>query len=184
MKIGYARVSTDEQDPELQVRALKAEGCDPVFVDIGVSGTRKIRPELTNALNTLNEGDVLVVWKIDRLGRSLSHLIGLLNELGQRGVQFKSLQDPIDTTTPSGMMHFQLLAVFAEFERNLISERTKAGLQVARSRGRRPGRPRSLTADQCFDALLFMHQGRSLQDVARQYGVAPRTLARALDWST
>ena len=138
MLIGYARVSTQDQNLELQREALRQAGCQKVFED-QVSGTRAERPGLTKAQEMLREGDMLVVWKLDRLGRSVKQLVDLAGELQQRGVQFKSLTDAIDTGTPSGRFFFHVMASLAEMERDLIVERTRAGLEVARQLGRKGG---------------------------------------------
>ncbi|WP_428409091.1 recombinase family protein [Hyphococcus sp.] len=142
MRIGYARISTIEQNLNLQRDALKAAGCALVYQDEGVSGAKKQRPGLESALERLQSGDELVVWKLDRLGRSMRHLIELTEWLEQEGIGFRSLVDAIDTSTSGGRLYFHLMGAFAEFERNLISERTKAGMAAARARGARIGRPK------------------------------------------
>jgi len=139
--IGYARVSTDDQNPSLQIDALKAAGCDKIFVE-KASGADRDRPVLAKALAYVREGDVFCVWKLDRAGRSVSHLIEIVEDLKARKVGFKSLNDAIDTTTAAGNLMFQIMASFAEFERNIIRERTMAGLAAARARGRIGGRPK------------------------------------------
>ena len=139
MLIGYARVSTQDQHLELQREALVKAGCQKVFED-KVSGTRADRPGLAKALEMLREGDALVVWKLDRLGRSVKQLVDLIGELRQQGVQFKSVTDAIDTGTPSGRFFFHVMASLSEMERELIVERTRAGLEVARQLGRKGGR--------------------------------------------
>jgi DNA invertase Pin-like site-specific DNA recombinase len=141
--IGYARVSTLDQNLDLQVDALKAAGCTKIFVEKG-SGANRSRPELTKALNFVRAGDVFVCWKLDRVARSVQHLIDVTDHLKRNKVQFKSLQDAIDTTTATGTLMFQMLAAFAEFERNVIIERTLAGLAAAKARGRVGGRPKGL----------------------------------------
>lgn len=141
MQIGYARVSTDEQTLALQQDALQAAGCDRVFTDT-ISGATAERPGLTEALGYARAGDTLVVWRLDRLGRSLRHLIETVAVLEQRGVGFKSLTESIDTTSPGGKLIFHIFGALAEFERDLIRERTRAGLTAARARGRRGGHPR------------------------------------------
>jgi DNA invertase Pin-like site-specific DNA recombinase len=138
--IGYARVSTVDQNLDLQVDALKAAGCEKIFVEKG-SGANRDRPELKKALDFVRDGDVFVAWKLDRVARSVSHLIAIMDWLKERKVGFKSLQDSIDTTTATGNLMFQIIAAFAEFERNVIRERTMAGLAAARARGRIGGRP-------------------------------------------
>jgi len=145
--IGYARVSTHEQTLNPQVDALKAAGCRKIFHDMA-SGVKTDRPGLDEALAFLDAGDTLVVWRLDRLGRSLGHLIEVVAALDARGVGFRSLQDPIDTTTSSGKLVFQIFGALAEFERNLIRERTRAGLDAARARGKKGGRRPKLSAAQ------------------------------------
>ena len=148
MYIGYARVSTDDQNLALQEDALKEAGCERIFCD-KISGAKSERPGLKEALDYLRDGeDVLVVWRLDRLGRSLKDLIELVNQLEDRKIGFKSLQDPVDTTSPGGMLVFHIFGALAEFERNLIRERTKAGLQAARARGKKGGRRRALNEEQ------------------------------------
>ena len=138
MKIGYARVSTQDQNLDLQLDALKKADCEKVFTD-KVSGAKKQRPGLDQMIRELRKGDVIVVWKLDRLGRSLKHLVELVEQLMEMGVGLQSLNDPIDTTTAQGKLIFNIFASLAEFERNIISERTKAGLEAARARGRLGG---------------------------------------------
>ncbi|WP_080431511.1 recombinase family protein [Burkholderia ubonensis] len=142
MKIGYARVSTEEQCLDLQLSALKAAGCDTILSDHGVSGSRFDRPGLHEALRIAQVGDTLLVWRLDRLGRSLRHLLEAVNSLGQRGVEFASLTERIDTRSSTGMLMFHMIAALAEFERSLISERTRAGMAAARARGAKIGRPK------------------------------------------
>jgi DNA invertase Pin-like site-specific DNA recombinase len=144
MLIGYARVSTHEQTLNLQQDALKTAGCEQIFTD-RVSGTKAERKGLTEALSHLREGDTFVVWRLDRLGRSLRHLIDTITALDERGVGFKSLTENIDTTTSGGKLVFHIFGALAEFEREIIRERTQAGLASARSRGKVGGRPKALT---------------------------------------
>src|SRR5215211_7817032 len=141
MLIGYARVSTHDQTLHMQRDALEKAGCEQIFTD-QVSGTKTERKGLTEALSHLRSGDILVVWRLDRLGRSLRHLIETVTELQERGIGFKSLQESIDTTTSGGKLVFHIFGALAEFEREIIRERTQAGLQAARSRGRSGGRPK------------------------------------------
>ncbi len=146
MKIGYARISTLEQNLDLQVDALKKEGCEKIITD-EVSGSVADRPGLSKVRELLRKGDTLVVWRLDRLGRTLRHLIEWVNELDEQGISFKSLQETIDTNSSSGKLIFHIFGALSEFERNLIRERTRAGLEAARSRGRQGGRPKKLKKD-------------------------------------
>lgn len=147
MLVGYARVSTHEQNLSLQTDELKKSGCNHIFTD-KVSGTKSDRPGLNKALAYLREGDTLVVWRLDRLGRSLKHLIEVVTLLEVKKIGFSSLQESINTTTSGGKLIFHIFGALAEFERNLIRERTKAGLAAARARGRKGGRPRALSDKQ------------------------------------
>lgn len=160
MLIGYARVSTLEQREDLQVDALKKAGCERVYTD-HASGSRASRPELDRMMEALREGDVLVVWKLDRLGRSVQNLVELMNRLHAMGVEFRSLTEGMDTTTPGGTMIFGMFAVMAQFERDLIRERTMAGLQAARARGHRGGRPPSSTPGRTAGSASSTTRGRS-----------------------
>ena len=179
MLIGYARVSTQDQNLELQREALRQAGCQKVFED-QVSGTRAERPGLTKAQEMLREGDMLVVWKLDRLGRSVKQLVDLAGELQQRGVQFKSLTDAIDTGTPSGRFFFHVMASLAEMERDLIVERTRAGLEVARQLGRTGGRKPKMTDSKIASARKLLDSGMPPRDVAQNLGVSVPTLYRWL----
>ena len=175
MKIGYARVSTLEQNPELQNDALKKAGCKKIFSDT-ISGAKADRPGLSQALEYAREGDCLVVWRLDRLGRSLKHLIEVVEGLESRGVGFISLQEGFDTTTSGGKLIFQIFGALAEFERNLIRERTKAGLAAARARGRNGGR-RPKLSDQEVEALRKMDNARkhSIVEMCRLFGISKPT---------
>ncbi len=179
MKIGYARVSTKEQSLDLQVDALKKAGCDSVFREIA-SGARTARPVLDNVLSRLRTEDILIVWKLDRLGRSLTHLVALTNELLERRIGLISLNDPIDTTTPQGRLVFNIFASLAEFERDLIRERTQAGLQAARARGKRGGRPKGLPKEAEATAIaaetLYREGKLSVQQICERLNIAKSTL--------
>jgi DNA invertase Pin-like site-specific DNA recombinase len=181
MLIGYARVSTEEQNLALQFDALTRAGCDRIFQDEGITGVSMNRPALNDMLVSLRPGDVLVTWKLDRLGRSLSHLIGIIEDLSERGIGFRSLSEVIDTTTAGGMLIFHVMGALAQFERALISERTRAGMAAAKARGARIGRPPKLAEDEILQAKLEIKSGMaSLHELADTLGVAPLTLDRAL----
>ena len=179
MKIGYARVSTDEQSLGLQIDALTRAGCDVVFSDQGISGGDFHRPGLDAALARIEKGDALVVWRLDRLGRSLSKLIDLVNHLARRGIDFTSLTESINTASPGGRLVFHMMGALAEFERSLISERTRAGLAAARARGKKIGRRRQMTPDQCAHARVLLKTS-TITEVAAHFNVHPRTVKRAL----
>lgn len=178
--VGYARVSTDEQTLDLQRDALQAAGVARQHADEGVSGASRRRPGLDAALADLKSGDVLVVWKLDRLGRSLGHLIQLIAELGGRGVGFRSLTENIDTTTPQGKLLFHIMGALAEFERSLLIERTRAGIAAARRRGQHVGRPQAMTGAQIVHARELLDQGKSQKEVSAIVRVARSTLNRTL----
>jgi DNA invertase Pin-like site-specific DNA recombinase len=181
MQIGYARISTEEQTLNLQLDALKAAGCDQVFTD-RVSGARAERPGLTTALGHLRDGDTLVVWRLDRLGRSLPHLIETVTGLADRGVSFKSLTESIDTTNTGGRLIFHIFGALAEFERDLIRERTRAGLTAARARGRTGGHPRVKSlADPKQLALakrLYAAKETPVEELCRMFKVSRATFYR------
>jgi DNA invertase Pin-like site-specific DNA recombinase len=179
MKIGYARVSTDEQNPDLQTDALKVAGCEKIFTD-KASGANAKRSELAKCLKALAGGDTLIVWKLDRLGRSLHDLISLLDELKARDVAFQSLTEAIDTTTPTGRAMWQMVGILAELERSLIQERTKAGRAAAVARGVKMGRKVKLTPQQVAHAQKLIEQGEHHDTVAKSLGVSRRTLYRWL----
>ncbi len=180
MQIGYARISTEDQKLDLQLDALKQAGCDHVFKDIA-SGSKSDRAGLDQASKYLRPGDTLVVWKLDRLGRSLKHLIDVINDFSKKGVFFKSLQENIDTSSSGGKLTFHLFGALAEFERDIIRERTKAGLEAARSRGRIGGRPKALNDKQIQLARQLMsNPSNSASDVSKTLGVSRATLYRNL----
>ena len=179
-KIGYARVSTLDQHPETQVEALTAAGCQEVFTDHGVSGTKASRPELDRCLAYLRRGDQLVVWKLDRLGRSVSHLVHVVEDLRHRGVQFTTLTEQLDTTTAAGRLMFHILAGLAEMERELIRERTLAGIERARAAGRMGGRKSVMSPERVRVASAMLAEGRPVSEVAKVLGVGRATLYRAL----
>ena len=180
MLLGYARVSTDGQDHALQLDALRAAGCDKVFVETG-SGTRTDRLELAKVLEQARQDDVLVVWRLDRLARSLRHLIDIADDLNRRGIALKSITENIDTTTPSGRFMFNILGALSSMEREIIVERTRAGLVAAAARGRRGGRPAALDESKIRAARAMLASGNmSAIEVAQQLGCAPSTLYRHL----
>jgi DNA invertase Pin-like site-specific DNA recombinase len=178
MKVGYARVSTQEQDLALQLDALTKEGCDRIFQE-KASGAQRERPELKAALSYMRKGDTLVVWKIDRLARSMKQLIETIESFQDQGIGLKSLQDPIDTSSPSGKLVFHIFAALAEFERGVIRERTTAGLRAARERGRVGGRPPSLSAKDLQAARAMLRDSDiTVAAVAKRLNVASSTLYR------
>nr|WP_175950825.1 recombinase family protein [Burkholderia sp. BCC0405] len=179
MRIGYARVSTDEQHLDLQLEALTRHNCDLIFQDQGISGASVDRPGLQEALRALKAGDAFVVWRVDRLSRSLLDLVNRVNELSANNIQFVSLMEHIDTTSPTGRFSFHMIAALAEFERALIAERTRAGLAVAKQRGRTLGRPAALTTIQLVQARELL-QTESLSTVAHLFHVSSTTLRRHL----
>ena len=181
MLIGYTRVSTADQNRDSQHDALEAAGCERIYTDVA-SGAKTDRPGLAQAMESLRKGDVLVVWKLDRIGRSLPHLVQLVAELERREVGFRVLTGEIDTTTAAGKLVFHLFAALAEFERALISERTRAGLQSARARGRKGGRPLKMTAAKLRMAMTLMADRSNIaHDVAAQLGISLATLYRYVD---
>lgn len=176
MLIGYARVSTDDQNLHLQHDALKQSGCEKFFDD-HKTGSKMDRPGLEDLLNFAREGDVIVVWRLDRLGRSLKDLIELTALLDQRKIGLKSLQESIDTSSSSGKLIFHIFAALAEFERNLIRERTYAGLKAARARGRQGGRPKKLSPDKAQLAnQLYEARKHSINQICKLIGVSKPTL--------
>ena len=179
MKFGYARISTTDQNLDLQIDALKKEGCEKISQET-VSGAQTERVELNRLLEQVHEGDVIVVWKLHRLGRSLKHLVSLVSALIDKGVGLKSLNDPIDTTSSQGRLIFNIFASLAEFERDLIRERTKTGMLAARRRGQHVGRPRSLTPQQVTHAHELLDAGKSQREVAQLLGVSPNTMGREM----
>lgn len=178
--VGYLRVSTDDQTFALQRDALQAVGCTKFYDDVA-SGAKTDRPGLTKALEYLRDGDTLVVWKLDRLGRSLQQLIALISMLRDRGIAFKSLTEEIDTTTPQGKLFFHFFAALAEFERDLIRERTKAGLAAARARGRKGGRRRKLSVEELqLVHKLYSEKEQSVSEICRMLKIGRTTLYRYL----
>ncbi len=180
MLIGYARVSTDEQDTAAQVAALKAAGCERIFRE-KASGGRWDRPELHRLLDQLRKGDVLLVWKLDRLSRSLWDVLTIMERLAKAEAGFRSLTEAIDTTTPAGRMMMQMVGAFAEFERAMLRERTKAGLDAARQDGRVGGRRPKLSPQQQAEIRRMVSKGdKTAADVARLFKIHPATVSRLL----
>lgn len=177
-KIGYARVSTQDQDLSLQLDALKRADCEQIYEE-KVSGKNIERPELANCIKALREGDTLVVWRMDRLGRSLRDLVEIVTNLEAKGIHFVSLTEKIETGTATGKLMFHVFASMAEFERNLISERTKAGLAAARARGRVGGRKPSLSEKDIEHAKLLLRNPKvTVTEVAERFGVTRQTIYR------
>ncbi|MEW6636700.1 MAG: recombinase family protein [Actinomycetota bacterium] len=180
MKVGYIRTSKKDQNPELQRQELEAFGCERIFEE-QISSRKADRPELRAALDYCRPGDTLVVWKLDRLGRSLRELIDLVNELQERGVEFVSLRESLDTTTPGGKLVFQVFASVAEFERDLIRERTMAGLEAARARGRKGGRKRAMDEKKiALASSMLKNREIPVGEVCEAVGVSRATLYRYL----
>lgn len=177
--IGYARVSTVDQNPQAQHDALDDAGATRIFVD-HASGARADRPELAACLDYLRAGDTLVVWRLDRLGRSLAHLLDVVDKLADRGIEFHSLTEGFDTSTSGGRLVFHVFAAVAEFERQLVRERTVAGLDAARRRGRTGGRPSVMTPQRLEAVQLMRHDGHSIRSIAAALDVSPSTVGRHL----
>jgi len=177
MIIGYSRVSTNEQNLSLQIDALKKADCEKIYED-KMSGSKNDRPGLIQAIEMLRKGDTLVVWKLDRLGRSLKNLITLIGELEERGIHFRSVTDSIDTSTPAGRFFFHMMASLAQMEKELIQERTRAGLEAARKQGIVGGRRRVMTESKLKSAKKLLKAGALPKDVAQDLGVSLATLYR------
>lgn len=180
MNFGYARVSTDDQATAAQLDALRAAGCERVFEE-RASGGRWDRPELHRMLDQLRLGDVVIVWKLDRLSRSLKDLLSIMEKVDAAGAGFRSLTEAIDTTTPAGRMMMQMVGVFAEFEREMIRERTRAGLERARKKGRHPGRKPKLSDEQRQEIRDMVRSGKRTEaEAARLFGVHRSTIFRVM----
>lgn len=177
MLIGYARVSTADQNLDLQKDALQKVGCDRIFEE-KISGAKSNRPELSKLLEMLRPGDTLAVWKLDRLGRSVKDLVNLVTDLLDKGIQFRSITDSIDTSTPSGRFFFNIMASLSQMERELMIERTNAGLTAARKAGRIGGRKRSMTDGKLDSARKLLASGMPPKDVATSLGISVPTLYR------
>lgn len=183
MKIGYARVSTKDQNLSLQRDALVKEGCQQIFEE-KQSGTKSDRPQLQRMIAQLRKGDTVIIWKLDRLGRSLRDLVSLVTEIQDKGAGLRSLHDSIDTTTPQGKLTFHLFAALAEFEREIIGERTRAGLESARARGRKGGRPAGLSKkaqDKAMIAASLYTQGKPVSEISEHLHISKSTLYRYLE---
>ncbi len=184
MRVGYARVSTHEQTLDLQHDALKNAGCEKIFSDM-IGGAKVDRDGLADALKFMRAGDTLVVWKLDRLGRSLRHLIDTVTQLQEEGKEFQSITERIDTTTPGGKLIFHIFGALAEFERDLIRERTQAGLAAARARGRLGGRPRRLDDKQtAILRALYADKSNSIPDILKSLHISKATLYRYITASS
>jgi DNA invertase Pin-like site-specific DNA recombinase len=185
MKIGYARVSTQDQGLSLQMDALQKAGCEKIYKE-KISGATQDRPELQKMLEHVRDGDVVVIWKLDRLARSLKDLIEMVGKLQSQGVALQSVTDQIDTTTPHGKLTFHLFAALAEFERDIIRERTKAGLAAARARGRIGGRPKGLSKKAQNTAIiaekLYNDQQMTVKEICEQLGISRRTFYNYLEY--
>src|SRR6059058_3259125 len=181
MLIGYARISTADQTLALQQDALKSAGCDQIYTDTA-SGSSAERTGLEQAFSHLRKGDTLVVWRLDRLGRSLRHLIDTITALDARGIGFRSITENIDTTTSGGKLVFHIFDALAEFERDIMRERTQAGLQAARARGRRGGRPKSLTGKKTAMAqALYNDKNNTIDEICKTLNISRATLYRNID---
>lgn len=183
MLVGYARVSTADQNLDLQLSSLENVGCEKIYQD-QISGTKIKRPGLELALEVLRKNDTLVVWKLDRLGRTVKGLIDLINQLHQNGIHFRSLTDNVDTSAPSGRFFFHVMASLAQMERELMTERTKAGLAAAKAKGRVGGRKRKMTQSKIDSAKQLLANGTPPRDVAQNLGISVPTLYRWLPAST
>lgn len=179
MKIGYARVSTNDQDTQLQIDALNVAGCERIYQE-KQSGAKKDRPELQQCLKSLREGDSLIVWKLDRLGRSLQHLIEVITDLENKQIGFQSLTENIDTTSTTGKLIFHIFGSLAEFERGLIQERVKAGLEAAKKKGKKFGRPEALNDKDQAMAIAMFNGGATKIDIARHFNVTRQTIYSVL----
>lgn len=182
MRVGYARVSTSVQNLDLQMDALHNHGCEEIFTD-KVSGAKDKRTGLEEALRFVRPGDTLVVWRLDRLGRNMQHLIQIVNNLNERGISFHSLQENItmDKSSATGQLMFHLFAAFAEFERNLIQERSAAGRAAARARGRLGGRPEKLDNRELEMLRTLVTTGTPIKDIAQMWGISRTTVYRYLE---
>ena len=180
MLIGYARVSTLDQNLDLQSDALNGAGCDEIFSDVA-SGAKDKRPGLDRALERLREGDTLIVWKLDRLGRSMAHLVETVNALGARGVDFHSVNERIETATPSGKFLFHVFAAMAEFERDLIRERTHAGLKAARARGRKGGAKPKLDQEKMAILRRLSRDSHNIDSICSVFDISRRTYFRYME---
>jgi DNA invertase Pin-like site-specific DNA recombinase len=181
MKLGYARVSTDDQNANMQLASLQKAGCGRIYKDEGISGATTKRPALQRCLRALKRGDTLVVWKFDRLARNLHDLIETCEDLKMKGVQFQSITEEVNTSTPAGRFYFHIIGAMGEFERSLLLERTRAGVQDAKARGVRFGRTPKLGEQQIEHARQMIAKGKHMKDMAEILGVDRSTLWRQLN---
>lgn len=172
MKIGYARVSTDGQKLDLQLDALNHAGCEKIYRDEGMSGASTARPGLDSCLSALQKGDILVVYKLDRLGRSLEHVMHLIKQFEEKGIEFKSISEGFDTTTPAGKLLFHIIGSLAQFERELIRERVNAGLDAAKARGVKLGRKFSIKHEDINQAIAMHASGSSFKEISAKLGIS------------
>lgn len=180
MLIGYSRVSTNDQSLNSQLDKLKQYGCKKIYTDI-ISGSKSNRSELNNMLEYVREGDTIVVYRLDRLGRNLKDLINLINIFQDKKVGFRSITENIDTTTPTGKLMFHIAGAFAEFERNIIRERTKAGLESARARGKKGGRPKKITEEKIrISKMLYQNKELNINTIVKQLGVCKATFYKMI----
>ncbi|MBP3041675.1 recombinase family protein [Bacillaceae bacterium Marseille-Q3522] len=180
MIIGYARVSTHDQNLDMQIDALKKYGCEKIFKE-KLSGTKKERPQLAQMLNILRSGDKIIIYKLDRISRSTKHLIELSERFEKNGVEFVSIQDSIDTSTPMGRFFFRILASIAELERDIISERTKSGLSAARARGRNGGRPKVNQKKLNIALKMYYSKQYAIREIVDSTGISQATLYRTIN---
>ena len=180
MKYGYARVSTEDQDPAMQIAALKKAGCDKIFKDEGISGSATKRPAFERLLRQLRAGDTVTIWKLDRMGRNLRDLVNIMHGFGQGSIQFRSLTEEINTKTLGGTLLFHFIGAVAQYEHGLIRERTRTGIRAAKARGVRFGRKPKLSKQQVAHAIKLIDAGDRATDIADSFNVSRATLYREI----